>query len=134
MKKAKKGINRTILWIFTLLAVLFFACIIVQVALAGVALFVDLGHWAYHTTFIHFFEFTPIVMLILSFPGRFPKSLRWQCIGLYLMIILQYVTANLSGSVPYIAMLHPIIALILFWRSLVTMQQSINLLKKEQLH
>jgi hypothetical protein len=128
--KTVKPLNRWILGIFTILAGLFFISIIIQVMLAGFALFVDYGDWNYHRSFIHFFEFVPLVMFILSFIGRFPKDLRWQSAGLYILILLQYVTANLSSSIPYVAVLHPVIAMILFWRSLVTLQQSLNLLKK----
>ncbi|WP_099159206.1 DUF6220 domain-containing protein [Virgibacillus ndiopensis] len=125
----KKGESRLIHGIFAILAVLFFLSIVIQVFLAGVALFVDYGQWNYHTTFVHYVEFTPIVMLIISFFGGIPKSLRWQCAGLYLMIILQYITIQLLGSISYLTALHPVIALVLFWRSLVTASTAIGLVK-----
>ncbi|WP_188454773.1 DUF6220 domain-containing protein [Virgibacillus oceani] len=121
--------SRLVLGTFALLAVLFFLSILVQVFLAGIAIFVNLGQWYYHTAFVHYVEFIPIVMLILSFFGAIPKSLRWQCAGLYLMIVLQYITIQLSGSVPYLTALHPVIALLLFWRSLVTARTAIGLVK-----
>ncbi|WLD91677.1 DUF6220 domain-containing protein [Alkalihalobacillus sp. AL-G] len=124
------GRVQLIRWVFTVLAVLFFSCVVIQVFLAGVAVFVDYGQWNYHRSFIHFFEFIPVVMLLVSFFGRIPKHFRWQCAALFAMIILQYVTTQVLGSVPYISALHPIIALILFWRSLVMTREAFHLMKK----
>lgn len=115
--------------IFVILSTLFFIGILVQVFLAGFAIFADIGNWSYHEIFVRFFEFIPIGMFILSFFGKIPKMWKWQSASLYLMIILQYVTASLIGEVPYISALHPIIALFLFWRALVIVQESIKLLK-----
>jgi hypothetical protein len=126
----EKSSSRWIRVSFSIFSLLFFISIIIQIFLAGVAIFADIGHWSYHESFIHYFEFVPIGMLILSFFGGIPKMFRWQSAGLYLMIILQYVTANLIGKVPYISALHPIIAMILFWRALVIVQESMKLMKK----
>lgn len=97
--------------------------------LAGFAIFVDIGNWSYHEIFVRFFEFIPVGMFILSFFGKIPKMWKWQSASLYLMIILQYVTAILIGKVPYISALHPVIALLLFWRAIVVVQESIKLIK-----
>jgi hypothetical protein len=129
--KKLSGGTRAVRGIFTGLAGLFLVGVIVQVFLAGAAIFADGGFWGFHTSFIHFFEWIPLAMLILSFFGRIPAQWRWQSFGLLFMIILQYVTANLSGSLPYLSAVHPIIALILFWRSLVVVQGMIQLWKEE---
>ncbi|WP_257346866.1 DUF6220 domain-containing protein [Pseudalkalibacillus decolorationis] len=128
-KEQKSNRVRLIRGVFTILAVLLFICVTIQVFLAGIAIFVEYGQWNYHRNFIHFFEFTPLAMLILSFFGRIPKKLRWQSASIYLMIILQYITTQL-GSIPYISALHPVIALLLFWTSLLMAQESIRLLKR----
>ncbi|WP_077324372.1 DUF6220 domain-containing protein [Virgibacillus siamensis] len=121
----KQNRNRLIQKVFGLLALLFFLGIIIQVFLAGIALFMDIGKWHYHTTFIHYVEFIPLVMLVISFFGGIPTKFRWQCAGLYLLIVIQYITANLAGSVPYLAAFHPIVALLLFLGSLVITRKSL---------
>lgn len=115
----------------TLFSWLFFICILIQVFLAGLAIFVSKGQWADHELFVRYFGLIPIIMLILSFFGKTAKGYKWQCFGLFLMIILQYVTAGLSNTIPYISALHPIFALILFWRALVIAQESTIMLKSK---
>ncbi|WEG14560.1 DUF6220 domain-containing protein [Pullulanibacillus sp. KACC 23026] len=122
--------NRTVRVLLALFSWLFFICIIIQVFLAGLAIFVSQGQWADHELFVRFFAFLPIIMLILSLLGKTTKGYKWQCFGLFLMIILQYMTAGLSSNLPYISALHPILALILFWRALVTAKESTTMLKK----
>ena len=98
------------------LAWIFVACVLLQVFIAGAAVFDPPHHWEQHKTFVHFFEFLPILMLIIAFPAKLSKSIRWQSLGLYGVIFVQYATANLS-SVWVIAALHPVIAVALFWWS-----------------
>jgi len=128
--ETKRKDNRWIKGAFAILAWLFFISIIVQVFLAGIALFVDFGHWNFHQSFVHYFEFVPVVMLILAFFGGIPKNLRWHSLSLYIMIILQYVTVNLTGKIPYIGAIHPIIALLLFWRALFMVKEGNELINK----
>ena len=90
------------------------ACIVLQTFFAGTALFTDSAYWAYHTNFVHIFEFLPLLMLIVAFLGKLPKSLRWQSLLVFVVIYSQYFTANLPGAGAY----HPVIALVLFWLSI----------------
>jgi hypothetical protein len=51
--------------------------------------------------------------VILSFPSRVERSIRWKSLGLYIMIILQYITIKtVSGT--WAAALHSVIAIFLF--------------------
>jgi hypothetical protein len=101
--------------IFVVLASLFAACVVAQVFIAGMAVFVNPLNWRWHTTFIHVFEFLPLLMLIISFVGRLPAAQRWQCAALFLLIVVQYFTANVAASLPFAAALHPVNALLIFW-------------------
>lgn len=106
---------------FVGLSGLFVICITLQVLIAGMALFVDSSNWRGHTAFVHVFEYLPILMLLLAIFGKLSKGLRWQCLGLLGLIILQYATAKVSGDFPSVRMigaLHPVIALLLFWYSI----------------
>src|SRR3954468_23601301 len=64
-------------WIYLAFAWIFVGCVLGQVFLAGLATFVDPARWLWHTTFIHFFEFLPILMLPFAFLARLPVLLRW---------------------------------------------------------
>ncbi|MCE5170978.1 DUF6220 domain-containing protein [Paenibacillus profundus] len=83
-------------------------------------LFVDSSSWRGHTTFVHFFEYLPVLMLLLAILGQLSRRVRWQSLSLLGLIILQYATAKISGDFPSLRVLgalHPVIALILFWYS-----------------
>ncbi|SEP66390.1 hypothetical protein SAMN05216232_0512 [Virgibacillus subterraneus] len=121
--------DRIVRGILAVISQLFFICVVIQVFLAGIATFVNYGDWELHTTFIHYFEFTPIIMLILSFFVRVPNKLRWDYASLYLLIIMQYVTTQLTGSAPFVTAIHPVIALVLFWRSLVTVKSTMKMMQ-----
>lgn len=106
---------------FVGLSGLFVLCIALQVFIAGLALFVDPSSWRGHITFVHFFEYLPILMLLLAIFGKLSRRARWQSLSLLGLIILQYATAKISGDFPSLRMvgaLHPVIALILFWYSI----------------
>ncbi|WP_407690646.1 DUF6220 domain-containing protein [Salinibacillus xinjiangensis] len=111
--------------------ILFFISIIIQIFFAGMGLFVQ-GNWGYHTNFIHFFEFIPLILFVLSFFSKTLKTLRWQCLALYFMIVLQYITIVFSGSIPYLPAFHLVIASLLFWRSLVTASTAVKLVKMKK--
>ncbi|WP_309121941.1 DUF6220 domain-containing protein [Paenibacillus sp.] len=99
---------------FAIFASVFAVCVGVQVLLAGLATFVDAVNWARHTSFIHFVEFIPLVMLALAFTGKLPARMRWQSFGLFFMIILMYFTANVVAVMPVVSAFHPVIALAIF--------------------
>ena len=101
--------------IFVVLAALFAACVVAQVFIAGMAVFVNPLNWRWHTTFIHIFEFLPLLMLIISFVGRLPAAQRWQCAALIALIYAQYFTANVATVLPFAAAAHPVNALVIFW-------------------
>ncbi|MBS4201757.1 hypothetical protein KHA93_19320 [Bacillus sp. FJAT-49732] len=122
-------IGKAIRGFFAVLSVMFFIAIICQVFIAGVALFADSSQWAFHKSLVVYFEFIPLVMFVLTFFGGIPKKLRWHSLGLYVMVALQYVTVGLSGKVPYVTALHPVIALLLFWLSIAMLRTSLALIK-----
>jgi hypothetical protein len=103
---------------FALLSVLFVISVVVQVFLAGLAIFVNPIHWLKHTGFIHLFEFVPVLMLIVSFVGKLPRWAIGQSAALFGVIFVMYFTANITPVIPWAAALHPVIAIGLFWMSL----------------
>jgi hypothetical protein len=118
-------------FIFALLALIFMICVVTQVFLAGMAVFVD-QNWKPHTSFVRIFQFIPILMFAVSFIGRIPNRLRWSSFGLIIMIILQYVTAKAFSGI-WVAAFHPVIAIFMFWNALMIVKQSLKWFKEKQI-
>lgn len=100
--------------VYAVLAWAFAACVVVQVFLAGMAIFVDPLNWVRHVNFVHFFGELPILMLILAWIGRLPRGagLLLGPVILWLLIGVQFATAEARSVV---AALHPVNALLLAW-------------------
>ncbi|TQS71841.1 hypothetical protein DX933_14760 [Ornithinibacillus gellani] len=113
----KIQLSRNIFLIFTWV---FAISVVIQTFIAGLAIFTDYSYWSYHTTFVIWFQFIPILLLVLSFTGRLPKLIRWQVVGLFLLIVpLQYASIHIPGA----GAIHPVIALILFWLAITVIKK-----------
>jgi hypothetical protein len=110
-------------WGFAVCSWIFALCVVIQVLLAGFAIFDDPKYWKMHTSFVHIIEVFPVLMFILALFGKVSGSLRWHSLGLIVLVVLQYVTANLD-AVPAVNALHTVIALAMFWMSLSTALRS----------
>ncbi len=111
---------------FALLAWLFAGLAIVQVYLAGAAVFTDLtrpGNFELHRNFGYIIGIITLVQLVLAFAGR----LGWRMIGgsalLLVMLVVQSVLVRIGT--PNLAALHPVngflivvLALWIAWRGL----------------
>ena len=103
---------RTIRFLYGLLAAGLLVCIVLQVFLAGMGIFVDADNLDMHRTFANYFEFAPLVMFILSFFGQIRGGLRWLALVMYVVGILQHLTIReFTGS---LQALHAVDALVLF--------------------
>lgn len=107
---------------YFILASIFIICIIIQVFIAGMAIFENPVNWGRHTAFVHIFEYVPMVMVILSFLGRLPWRITWGSLGLFILIVVQYATAH--GLAPAF---HTVIALVLFLWSYVLVWRSFQI-------
>jgi putative tricarboxylic transport membrane protein len=123
-REEQPGYVRIIRYIFAVLASLFVVFVTVQVFFAGLATFVDVGNWSLHKSFVRFFAMMPVVLIVLAFAGRLSRAARWQSFGLFVMIILQFITVNFAANISYLSALHPVIALGLFWTSYVLMRKA----------
>src|SRR5690242_16084940 len=100
---------------FKWLARIFAVLIMIQVFLAGLALFWDSDQWASHTGFSRVLLIPPILMLISAFIARMPVSFRLSTAALIVLLILMGVSANLPSDVGYLSALHPVLALMMFF-------------------
>lgn len=100
--------------LFAGVAWLFLACVVVQVFLAGLAVFGD-NDFSRHREFGYMFGLLTLVMIVLSLAGRMPR--RWVGGSALLLVLfaLQSVFVLLRTSNPTLAALHPVNALAIFW-------------------
>ena len=101
---------------YIVLAWALLACVVVQVFLAGLGIFVSVEHWGSHRAFVHVFELLPIVLFAVSFPARLRGLPRWLPVAAFALIALQYATVEARPSV--LAALHPVNAMLLAWVAL----------------
>ncbi|MEH7501063.1 DUF6220 domain-containing protein [Neobacillus drentensis] len=109
---------------FALLSVLFVCCIVAQVFLAGLAIFVNPSNWKIHEMFVHLFEVIPVLMFIMSLVGKLPRWAVLHSAGLFGLIFVMYFTANITPVLPWAAAAHPVIAVMLFWLSVTLMKRA----------
>jgi hypothetical protein len=100
-------LNRVAAQIGMTLAWLFAAGVVVQIFLAGLALFDNASRWADHKSFGMMIGILPILLLIVVLVGRLPR----QIIGMSaLLLVLYLIQINLPNADGYIAALHPLVA------------------------
>ncbi|MEF3306196.1 DUF6220 domain-containing protein [Paenibacillus sp. GYB003] len=114
----RSSIVRTGRLLYAVLAWIFLFCIVAQAFIAGLAVFAGADNWALHTSFVRAFALLPLILFLLTFVGDIRGGQRWLALGLFACIVLQFVTATALSSVPAMAALHPVVALLLFWGSL----------------
>lgn len=100
---------------FLVLAWTFFASILVQVLLAGLAIFDDPSVWAWHRRLATAIAVLPILMLLLAFAGRMETRSRWLAVVVFVLLNVQGATVKLGGAV---GAFHTVNALLVFWASL----------------
>jgi hypothetical protein len=86
--------------------------VLIQVYIAGMAVFVDPANWSLHANFVHIIEWLPLVMLVLAFLGRLSRELKLLPVVLFVLIIVQYATA-LGFSDSMVAATHPVNAVVI---------------------
>lgn len=108
--------------IYKILAWLLLVCIVVQIYIAGMATFSDPMNWEKHKMFANFFAMIPLIMFLLTFIGGIKGRVRRISLGLFWLIVFQFLTIHVFSSVFVIAAFHPVIAMLLFWGSLATVR------------
>lgn len=106
---------------FWALAWILIICIVAQVFLAGLAVFGDSHGWSWHVDFVHFFEFVPVAMVILSFTGHMRHSMKLLAAAMIVLFGLQYAFIEFGNHYHnlYLKALHPVNALLIIWVAIV---------------
>ncbi len=111
---------------YLVVAILFVLCVLLQVFLAGVSIFVSPSWWEIHKRFGESFGSLTILLLLLSIAMRPQRSIIWLTTLLVVLYSLQYVFIELASrlGVPLLSALHPVNALVIFWLA-VTLGRSV---------
>ncbi|MFC5401353.1 DUF6220 domain-containing protein [Cohnella soli] len=110
--------------IFKVLAWIFLICIVSQVFIAGLAIFSDADNWSVHTSFVKTFALAPLIMFLMTFVGGIKGLKRWVSLGLFALVVFQFLSIQVFSSSSIIAALHPVVALLLFWGAVVTVKKN----------
>ena len=97
-------------------AILWVVAIIVQVFLAGAALsnLGGSGDFATHRDFGYTIGIVQLIALVLAFPARMSGRDKAISAGILVLYIVQTILPPLRATLPFIAELHPLNAMILF--------------------
>ncbi len=100
---------------YSIIAWLYVVAILFQVLLIGLNLFAAEPTRSTHVGFGHFIGIFPILLIILAFVGRLPRSAKWLAGLQFGLFVLQAeVFAAIRGSVPLLAAFHPVLAMVVF--------------------
>lgn len=118
-------------WVYLILSGIFTLCTLIQIYLAGMAVFINPSNWAKHTLFGHIFlSIIPVLMLIFAVIGSLPHWAYWQILGLFGFVFLMYFTANISFVMPMATPLHPVFAFGLLLLTISSTLRTWQLLRK----
>jgi mercuric ion transport protein len=114
---------------FLLFSMFFTAAVLVQVFVAGVAVFVNPVNWVRHVEFVHYFGFgVPILMIVFAGIGKMPRRYLVQVLALMVSIFLMYFTANITRTLPWAGALHPVIAIMIAGQAWIIVKNSWRLI------
>lgn len=110
---------------------LFLGCVVIQVFLAGLGVFVGLENFELHREFGYLFGWLTLVLLILAIAARLGR--RWIGLAALLLVLFafQSVFVALREVVPSAAALHPVNALAIFGVAFHTATRSRTLARRE---
>jgi Family of unknown function (DUF6220) len=131
-----KAISPIIHWfriIFLIGIWLFIACLLLQVFMAGMAVFIRPSWWAMHASFASIIGFLGFFLLAISFLGGFPKTIRAFAGLIVLLMFVQYTTIHLRyvPNFSLIGAFHAVNAFLLFWVAMTTGLKTKHFLKHE---
>jgi hypothetical protein len=109
---------------FALTAWLFLAGVVVQVTLAGMALF-DLADWTAHAALGWFLPLVAILVLVCAFVARLDRRTLWLTVALVLTANIQPSLAEARSVAPLVAAVHPVNALVVFWLAVLIARRSL---------
>lgn len=104
-------------WSLSIVGWLLAAAVLVQVFLAGRAIFVSPDLWPSHRTFVHAFEWLSPVAVVLTYAARATRATKTLAWSTVVLLFIEYATAGSQGSLGRLGFgpIHPVAAVLLFW-------------------
>jgi hypothetical protein len=113
---------------FALVAWLFVVAVVVQVFLAGVGFFVPgLDTFSYHRTFGWLLHGGPLPVLLLAWAAGAGRSTIWLSVALFVLVAIQPFLPGLRQDLPFVAALHPVNAVAIFWVAVTVARRATSL-------
>lgn len=111
---------------FVVVTGLFLAATAFQVFLAGMSIFVSGTWWQAHMLSGSLIEILPILLIVLAFVGRLPRTYALAGVLLLGLFFLQYAFIEISANsgVRWFAAFHPVNALVMLAVGLVLFQRA----------
>jgi hypothetical protein len=102
-------------WLFLVGVVLYLASVLVQVFLAGMALFDTEGDFETHRYLGYLIHLSPIPLILVAAVARVGSRLLIWTAALFVVQGIQPLLPLLRADLPWAAALHPVLALVVFW-------------------
>ena len=93
---------------------LFVAAVLLQVFLAGLALFAGPENWPFHVNFGYLLHVSIVPVTAAALLARLPRRSLWMVAALFVVTAVQPLLPVLRNDVPIVAALHPVLALLVF--------------------
>jgi hypothetical protein len=116
-------------YVFLGLVWLYVAAFLYQVYLAGSALFSS-GGFQPHRDLGWILHLVPVLLLIAAAIARVGSRLIWWTAALLVVQFIQPILPGLRADLPWVAALHPVLALLIFWLSAVIGLQAWRLVRE----
>lgn len=108
------------------LSTLFALSVLLQVFLAGGAIFGSPSWWSMHETFGMGMSLLPLAFLLVAWPGQLGRRSLWLGGLAFVLVVLQIFLITLPGSfgLPMLSALHIVNALVIFGLALALVQRA----------
>ena len=116
-------------WLYLGLVWLYVVGIVVQVLLAGAALFGTGTSFEPHRSLGYILHLVPILLLIVGALSRVGRRVLLWNLALAVVQFIQPLLPMLQGNAPWVAALHPVLALAVFWLGLTLANEAFRVVR-----
>ncbi|MDQ2940789.1 MAG: DUF6220 domain-containing protein [Chloroflexota bacterium] len=103
---------------YLVVAWVFVVCLLAQVFLSGMGVFVGAEKFAAHTEFGRAFGWLTLILIALAIIGRLGWRRIWLSVLVFALFVLQSVFVALRETAPVVSALHPVNGFLILWISI----------------
>ena len=100
---------------FVIVAWVLVGCLVVQFFLVGLDLFEAMGESELHRDFAYVYGWLTPILVLLAMAARLPRRVVLLTVALLALYAIQTYLPTIADALPWIASLHAINALLVFW-------------------